>query len=283
LTATYVGFVNGDTPASLSHPATLSTTATAQSPAGPYPINVTDAASSDYTITQTPGKMTVLSDVGKAVMIPDPLNPAQNLLSVRGTSASEVIVINRATTAGYVTVIYRGKSLGTFGPIGRIRIHGGGGNDVIRASQSVVVPVWLYADSGNAQLSGGGGPTLLMGGSGRDALWGGNGRTIMVGGKGASRLFAGRGDAILIGGTTTYDANDLALQALLSTWSSSASYATRVSQLASDPTNPLNANTVFNDKVADFLFGGSGMDLYFRSPRDFLTRPRRGETVITTT
>ena len=52
LTASYMGLVNGDTPASLTSPPILSTTATSSSPAGTYPINVTGAASADYSITQ---------------------------------------------------------------------------------------------------------------------------------------------------------------------------------------------------------------------------------------
>ena len=200
LTATYAGFANGDTPASLSHLPVLSTTATALSPAGAYPINVTGATSSNYAITETPGTMTVISDVGQAILIPDPLNPTKTLLSLSGTAANDVIQINPGATAGYVTVTYDGKSLGTFNPTSRIRIHGGGGTDTISVSQSVTVPDWLYADNGNVQLQGGGGPTLLMGGSGKDTLWGGNGKTIMIGGSGASSLVAGTGDAVLIGG-----------------------------------------------------------------------------------
>ena len=40
LTASYSGFKNGDTSASLSTPPILSTTATSAGPAGKYPINV---------------------------------------------------------------------------------------------------------------------------------------------------------------------------------------------------------------------------------------------------
>ena len=60
LTATYTGFVNGDTAASLDTPATLSTTATVTSPVGTYPITVTGAADLNYTITFVNGTMTVV-------------------------------------------------------------------------------------------------------------------------------------------------------------------------------------------------------------------------------
>ncbi|MDA1276614.1 MAG: MBG domain-containing protein [Verrucomicrobia bacterium] len=59
LTPTYSGFVNGDTLLSLDTPATLSTTATAASDAGTYPITVSGATDANYTITFVPGTLTV--------------------------------------------------------------------------------------------------------------------------------------------------------------------------------------------------------------------------------
>ncbi len=59
LTVSYSGFENGDTPASLSTPPTLSTLATSASPAGMYPINVSGASSPNYAITFVNGVLTV--------------------------------------------------------------------------------------------------------------------------------------------------------------------------------------------------------------------------------
>ncbi len=59
LTGSYSGFVNGDTSASLTTPPTLSTTASAGSPAGTYPITVSGASSPNYTITSVAGTLTV--------------------------------------------------------------------------------------------------------------------------------------------------------------------------------------------------------------------------------
>src|SRR5262249_57265083 len=51
LTVSYAGFVNGDTPASLTTPPSISTTATAASGAGTYPITASGAvASANYAI-----------------------------------------------------------------------------------------------------------------------------------------------------------------------------------------------------------------------------------------
>jgi hypothetical protein len=59
LTASYSGFVNGDAPASLNAPATLTTTASIASPPGRYPITVAGAADTNYTITLIPATLTV--------------------------------------------------------------------------------------------------------------------------------------------------------------------------------------------------------------------------------
>jgi autotransporter-associated beta strand protein len=60
LTASYRGFVNGDTPASLSRPPVLSVVATAGSLPGSYAVTVSGAASPDYAIRFQQGCLTVL-------------------------------------------------------------------------------------------------------------------------------------------------------------------------------------------------------------------------------
>ncbi len=61
LTASYSGFVNGDTPTSLTTPPALSTTATAAShvSGNPFSITATGAVDADYTISYVPGTLTV--------------------------------------------------------------------------------------------------------------------------------------------------------------------------------------------------------------------------------
>jgi hypothetical protein len=59
LTASFAGLVNGDTPASLTTPPALSTTATTDSPPGAYPISVSGAADPNYNISYVPGTLTV--------------------------------------------------------------------------------------------------------------------------------------------------------------------------------------------------------------------------------
>ncbi len=59
LTASYAGFVNGQTPADLTTPIVLSTSATGDSPAGTYAILVSGASSSNYIIRYVPGTLTI--------------------------------------------------------------------------------------------------------------------------------------------------------------------------------------------------------------------------------
>jgi arylamine N-acetyltransferase len=63
LTASYSGFINGDTPASLTQPVSISTTANSKSPPGTYPIVLSGGASSDYTLSLNNGTLTITQAV----------------------------------------------------------------------------------------------------------------------------------------------------------------------------------------------------------------------------
>jgi len=60
-TASYSGFVNGDTQASLNPQPNFSTGATTNSPVGTYPITVSGAVDANYAITYIPGTLTINS------------------------------------------------------------------------------------------------------------------------------------------------------------------------------------------------------------------------------
>jgi hypothetical protein len=59
LSMSYSGFMNGDSPASLATPPTLTTPATANSPPGTYPIMVGGASSTNYAINYASGVLVV--------------------------------------------------------------------------------------------------------------------------------------------------------------------------------------------------------------------------------
>jgi len=65
LTVSYTGFVNGDVAANLTTQPTATTTATAASPAGSYPITASGGTSSNYTFSYVNGTLSV----GKALLI----------------------------------------------------------------------------------------------------------------------------------------------------------------------------------------------------------------------
>ena len=92
-TATYSGFVNGDTPASLTTPVILTTTAASDSPVGAYPIVASNATSANYAITFRDGTLAVArasssttlatptgaSVIGQAVSFTVQVGPGPNL------------------------------------------------------------------------------------------------------------------------------------------------------------------------------------------------------------
>jgi hypothetical protein len=63
LTVTYSGFVNGDDASVLTTQPTVTTTATASSPVGSYPITVSGAAAANYNITYVGGTLTVVDEI----------------------------------------------------------------------------------------------------------------------------------------------------------------------------------------------------------------------------
>jgi hypothetical protein len=75
LTITYSGFVNNEGPAQLLTQPVTNTTATTSSPAGEYPITVSGTTSNNYTITQTPGTLTITAISLANLAIPNTFTP----------------------------------------------------------------------------------------------------------------------------------------------------------------------------------------------------------------
>jgi len=95
-TATYAGFVNGDTPASLTGTLVCTTTATTANPAGTYPITCSGQTSATYTITYVPGVLTVTA--------------AGPILSLAPTALTFTSPINVTTVSQPVTVSNAGSA-----------------------------------------------------------------------------------------------------------------------------------------------------------------------------
>jgi Ca2+-binding RTX toxin-like protein len=113
------------------------------------------------------------------------------------------------------------------------------------------------------------GSSILLGGPGDDVLTGGSARDLLIGGLGVDRLSGNAADDILIGGTTTHDANDAALLAILAEWNAPRPYAARVANLTDGSGSATRLNndfflrlgqTVFDDGKRDTLLGGGGQN-----------------------
>ncbi len=108
LTASYSGFQNGDTPASLDSPPALSTSATSASPPGLYAITVVGANSNDYTITFVNGSLTV----APALVTPQSVSLKNQRVSKQSTIRVIVIQFSGGLNGSDAAVL-RNYTLGT--------------------------------------------------------------------------------------------------------------------------------------------------------------------------
>lgn len=109
--------------------------------------------------------------------------------------------------------------------------------------------------SGGDVLAGNGAGNVLVGHGTRNSLSAGGGRNLLIGGYGLNSGVGGKGDDIIIAGRTVYDNDYAALEAILQTWKSAASYQARISALRSGPNRLVVGQTVF---VHPGLNGGRG-------------------------
>src|SRR5262249_25220887 len=153
--------------------------------------------------------------VSVAALEPDPNNPTLTDLVVGGTTGPDTIVfLNGSAPGSVVQVTLGGTLVGTFKPTGRIIAFGQAGNDQIRVCSAISLPSELHGGGGDDLLVGGGGDNILVGDAGDDILMGSGKHNVLIGGLG-SDLLIGSGDDLMIAGATAYDADSLALEAIL--------------------------------------------------------------------
>jgi hypothetical protein len=121
LTASYNGFVNGDTPSSLATPVTLTTAATAASDVGSYPISASNAAANNYAIGFVSGTLTVAQAQTSTTATASP-NPAVLGQTVTVTAAVAPVAPGAGTPSG--TVDFLDTTTGV--DLGKIALSGGG-------------------------------------------------------------------------------------------------------------------------------------------------------------
>ncbi|MEX2308341.1 MAG: G8 domain-containing protein [Pirellulales bacterium] len=141
-------------------------------------------------------------------------------------------------------------------------LQGGDGDDELYGESGQDL---IFGESGQDQLEGGGGHDVMVGGDGADRLAGNNGNTVLIGGRGADTLLGQTGDNLLIGGTTSYDSDLAKLRELGLAWSAAAPYSMRIQLIENEAfaAHLISTETVFEDAVADSLFGGDGQDWFF--------------------
>ena len=112
LTAIYSGFVNGDTETNLDSPAQLTTQADAASAVGPYPITVSGATSTNYSITFQEGVLTIekAALTGIVSSTQNPATPGQEVTFSFGLSA---VAPGAGTPAGTVQFKIDGANAGS--------------------------------------------------------------------------------------------------------------------------------------------------------------------------
>jgi hypothetical protein len=158
-------------------------------------------------------------------------------------------------------------------------LNGGGGTDTLDYS-GYTGDVTVNMRLGTATAVAGGisniqnvtgsiGNDLIVGDANPHVFIGGTGRNIIIGGAGPDQITGGSGDNILIGGTTVWDANPVALQAIMQEWTNtSLTFDQRVNALrkgitVGGKTYALNTSTVIKDSSPDSLIGGGGQNWFF--------------------
>jgi hypothetical protein len=113
-TALYSGFTNGDTTNNLTSQALASTTATAASPAGNYPITASGASSPNYTIVNVDGTLTVTPAATTGV-VTSSVNPSLPSQPVSFTMTLSAVAPGAGTPSGTVQFKIDGTNAG--GPV----------------------------------------------------------------------------------------------------------------------------------------------------------------------
>ncbi|HKB02490.1 MAG TPA: PKD domain-containing protein, partial [Gemmataceae bacterium] len=258
---------------------TVTEAAGAGSVGGSHVFTASGVYTVSLTVTDKDGGTTTVSRqvaVVAAELQPDTSDPTKTALVVGGTTGSDVIRLN-PVSGGHIEVTINDVAQGAFAPTGRIIVYGQAGDDDIKLAGSIANDAWLYGGAGNDVLMGGAGNNVALGEDGDDTLLGSLGRNLLIGGAGADKLIGRPGDDILVGGSTTHDANETALLAIMAEWTSGADYQTRIAHLRGTTPGGLNgsyvldAATVIDDLAPDRLHGSGGLDWFFTGVGDVVS------------
>lgn len=176
--------------------------------------------------------------------------------------------------------------------VSQIEMYLGDGDDYGYVTGQLTQNATMFGGSGDDLLIGGGGNDVLIGGGGGDVLLGRAGMDLLIGGQQSDLLSGDSGGDIFVGGDTTLDvagtmianfaplaAKRAALDAVMSAWTSGASYTDRKNSVSS-----LLSGAIFDDDDLDVMSGGGGQDLFFAGDngclRDIILGRLANECVI---
>jgi hypothetical protein len=196
---------------------------------------------------------------------------SHGVLNIVGSEQRDDLTVTTANNALLVSGTVGGASISQSFPLASVQrimadLHGG--DDSFTVDAKIKLPLLVNAGAGNDVVHAGSGISVLIGGTGQDSLYGGS-RTDL-----------------LIAGTTAYDANSVALAAILSEWSSSRTLATRVKNLRTSAGTVLHGTgislvvgkSVINDASVDTLLGNGDFDWFmFEGTKDKVKDMLRGE------
>ena len=211
-------------------------------------------------------------------------------LQIEGTAGQQTITLRNITSAKLSGGASNNRiDMREFW--GAATLYGAGGDDVLVGGRLASA---LYGDDGNDQLfafssggslRGGRGDDMLIGYFGDDTLHGDDGQDILVGGYGLDQLHGGNGDDLLIGGSSwalNVTSPAAARDAVMATWRSADSYATKIQKLTLDGVGPDNSvklrigEAISDDLLVDTLFGNAGTDWFILNLDTELNLPSGG-------
>jgi Ca2+-binding RTX toxin-like protein len=194
------------------------------------------------------------------------------VLTITGSDQANTVTVSQVGSQIVVTASFLPGGTASFpaAEITSIDVSVSDGNDTVVLAPSVSKPAQVDGGDGNDTLVGGSAAAILLGGAGNDTITGGAGRNVIIGGLGADTIVAGGGDDLLMSGTTSFDANDTALKAILDEWTSARTYSERVANLRTGSGPVLSGTgvslqkgvTVFDDVSTDVLVGGADLDWF---------------------
>jgi uncharacterized repeat protein (TIGR01451 family) len=233
-------------------------------------------------------------NVNGVSLVPSTINPGlMDLVITDGPTSFNTVMVVPSGPNGCMVVI-DGHVEGTYVVTGRIIVYGDS-NDYEWISPLIKLSAWLYGGSGHDYLYGGGGNNVIVGGPGTNYISGGSGSNLLIGGGGGggpNYILGTTGNNLEISGTTSYDANQAALSAILQEWASGDSYSARVQKITqtglsvNGSTVKLNSSTIQRVAAYEYLFGGTGQNLYFATQtgstfdRDYVIGRKSNETVL---